>query len=420
MRWNTLTRRRLCGVLVTLVPTGALAALASGTGAVGAPGAVPSLLHQIIERPTGRNGYEEFLMAAELVNANEQLATAVASGATLAQKRTAVTAPASTRALALLRQGLRKPIEQPRSTFGIGMSFPEAGLFQQLGRLLTIEEYVLFADGRTQAAVESLHDSLLFARAIESSFPDGWAGRRMTQTAVGAFAPHLDQLSVANCERVIQICREWLQAPSPVGEVLQAESQMNKEALARVRAQPQLLIEWWPSEVVGAGEPEREIAALAGQDPARFNAILEGAVRLVDTHFKEVEEQLKRPAWLRTIPTLSKDRSPEERLAGCLIYADNTARLVDDFTREQAMVQLLGCEAAIRRYRWEYDRLPASLAVLNLGALALDPFSGQPLRYTANGRRYELSSAGPVRRGRAEAGNGRVPINLGQPTGLAN
>jgi hypothetical protein len=38
--------------------------------------------------------------------------------------------------------------------------------------------------------------------------------------------------------------------------------------------------------------------------------------------------------------------------------------------------------------------VPASLAALNLGDLALDPFTGQPLKYEPVGRKYRLASAG--------------------------
>jgi hypothetical protein len=155
--------------------------------------------------------------------------------------------------------------------------------------------------------------------------------------------------------------------------------------------------------------------ARASRDPAGFAAILDGAIRSVDTYFKQIEQQLKLPPWSRTFGTLRKDRSPEERLAGSLIYADNMGRLVDQFTQEQAMIQLLACHAAIRSYRWEHDRLPDSLATLRLGTLAVDPFTGQPLQYAVHGQTYGLSSAGPLNRDPAVAGNVRVPATLPVP-----
>jgi hypothetical protein len=57
---------------------------------------------------------------------------------------------------------------------------------------------------------------------------------------------------------------------------------------------------------------------------------------------------------------------------------------------------MLGVHAAIRRYRWEYRRLPDSLEQLKLGAVAIDPFTGKPLAYRrVDDRSYTLSSIGP-------------------------
>jgi hypothetical protein len=83
------------------------------------------------------------------------------------------------------------------------------------------------------------------------------------------------------------------------------------------------------------------------------------------------------------------------------------------YTREQAQVRLLACHAAVRRYRWEHDRLPSSLTDLTLGDLAIDPFTGQPLKYMVRGKRYELTSAGPpADADDRQAVDGRKPVSV--------
>ena len=71
----------------------------------------------------------------------------------------------------------------------------------------------------------------------------------------------------------------------------------------------------------------------------------------------------------------------------------------------------------MRRYRWERDRLPDSLADLRLGDLLLtDPYTGRPLLYARTGETtYTLSSAGPPQRDPATGntvGSERTPITL--------
>jgi hypothetical protein len=340
---------------------------------------------------------------------------AVASGATLKQKRACLEDRQCARALGLLRRGVRKPVHSARAAIVVDARFPEGGGFRQLGLLLEVEQYVLLADGHTAAAIDSLRDGTDFARAVHTVVPTifGFQGRKIAQSLLGAFARHLDQLSAVDCDHLLRVCREWLAAPSTAAALLEVERQADQEALARVRAKPDLLLQWWPNEIVGAGAPETEIAALAENDPAGFRAVIAGASEIVDRHFQHALEQLHRPVWKREATALPPDRSPAGRLAGALCYLDNTDRSLDSFTEETALVQLLGCHAAIWRCRWEHDRLPASLEEVQPRDLTIDPFTGERLRYTVTGRDYDLSSAGRRDRDHLPAAvNGRLPLAL--------
>jgi hypothetical protein len=62
--------------------------------------------------------------------------------------------------------------------------------------------------------------------------------------------------------------------------------------------------------------------------------------------------------------------------------------------RRLAVARLLGCHAAIRRFRWENQRLPISLEELELGELALDPFTEQEFAYKVAQNGFTLESAG--------------------------
>jgi hypothetical protein len=77
------------------------------------------------------------------------------------------------------------------------------------------------------------------------------------------------------------------------------------------------------------------------------------------------------------------------------------------------MIRLLACHCAIRRHKWEHERLPASLAVLNLREMAVDPFTGQPLKYQLQGASYRLTSAGPTAPADdPQAVDGRRPVSI--------
>src|SRR5439155_10992587 len=131
------------------------------------------------------------------------------------------------------------------------------------------------------------------ARAVHGVVPaiSGFQGRKITQSLLETFARHLDQLSAADCDHLLRVCQEWLAAPAPAAALLEVERQMDQEALAQVRARPDLLLHWWPAEVGGAGEPETEIAALAEKDPAGFRAVIANASETVDRHFQHALAQ---------------------------------------------------------------------------------------------------------------------------------
>ncbi|MBI3911543.1 MAG: hypothetical protein HY320_11505 [Armatimonadetes bacterium] len=405
-------RCRRVFLLLLCLPTG-------GAFPAAAQGAKPKtpLLRQLFPELTGRNGYEEFVAAADLID-NEDRAIRAASqpSAMLAQKHALLADARCAQALYLLRRGLRKPIASPRESLSPETLFPEAGAFRDLARLLQVEQYVLLADGRTRDAIQSLRDGLRFGDAIQTdALISGLVGIACSTIILQQFGEHLDQLSATDCELLFNVCREWLAEPGPLHRVLRAEWRIGREALSHLAKQLEL-----PTDPPGGrpdeGTPEerlpRDFAEMARRRTA-FLTELERAGHLYDDYFARLLQQLGRPAWERSLPDMGADDSASARLVETLSVP--VQRTLDSYTRERALVQLLACHAAIRRYHWEFGRLPASLGELRLGDLAVDPFTGQPLHYVGRGREYDLSSVGPqVGEDNPNAVNGRLPVVLGR------
>ena len=95
------------------------------------PGPPPSLFRELIRRPTGKNGYEELLRAADTLRASklyfktEQLESA--ASLTLAFKRDVLRDPSVVRTLDLLRCGLAKPVFTPNHVASVPGSEIAAG-----------------------------------------------------------------------------------------------------------------------------------------------------------------------------------------------------------------------------------------------------------------------------------------------------
>lgn len=394
-----------------------LSSLAAGaTGAGAQP--EPSLFAQVIKQPTGQNGYEELVRAVDELRRSRLLREAEEmTPAPLSLKERVLRDPPVLRALQLLERGLAKPVRSPRAVVAGSTSMPEFSGFRRLARLLTMRQYVYFAQGAVPEAIGVARACLHLGRVVQTdSVIAGLVGIAISAIGVGMLGAHLDQLSADDCDRLFRVCQEWLAPPSPLPAVIEAERRVGRQSLAQLRAQ-------------GAKEAQNALAGLAGADdeppspemkaelerlranPGAIDAMFADVGRRLDAYYDQLLAAAKRPSWEWAPPDLEADNTIAGQLLAVL--APVLGRLGDHYSRDAARVRLLACHAAILRYRWEYERVPPTLEALDLGDLAQDPFTGQPLRYEPKGRAYLLVSAGP----RAEpddpkAVDGRVPVSV--------
>ncbi|MFN3648679.1 MAG: hypothetical protein ACK47B_03780 [Armatimonadota bacterium] len=343
------------------------------------------------QAPDAPNGYPELLSAAKLLEESRWFREALQPGATLSQKRRAVADREVREALALLRRGLDRPVfpPEPRTEEA---ALGELSSLRSLGRLVMLQQYVLLADGRVQDALHTARLGLRLGHAVKAqSLTGGLVGIGISSGGIREMGKHLAQLSVSDCRLLSQICAEWLAKPDPLPGMLEAEWQKVRRNLA---------------------EQQKMAAAAAPDTAAQAQALFAGIEKEAEGVFQRLHAELRKPAWERKPLELPQGDSPGAAVAALLVPVVENA--MEGFAREEAYVRLLAVHAAILSYRWEQNKLPAALAELNLGALALDPFSGQPFQYkTLNPRRYELLSAGPkAKADDPNAVNGRVPLSV--------
>lgn len=377
-----LALRSSCSVLLALCIT--LPAL----GAENTPAAKPvPVFKQAIPQPTGKNGYEELVFAAGLLDDCKPFqAVAASAHPTLTDKRRAITDRTAVRALALMRQGLAKPVFSPRAAASAQQLPPELSRLRNLARLLRLHQYVALADGRVQEAILDARLGLQLGRAVQTdSLLTGLIGIGISATTLTTLGGHLDQLSLKDCELLYQVCLEWLNQPDTLGPILEAERKVVKNGLVQLR---------------------KQLQAEAGADLPQ----LAEADRSADALFAQLQAELRKAPWLRTPVDLGAAPEFSRGLLQPVVAA--LSRSMDSYTREMALIRLLACHARIRSYRWQQSKLPASLNELQLGDLQLDPFTGRPLEYEPAGQSYRLVSAGPAAPQDPQAVNGRKPVSV--------
>jgi hypothetical protein len=375
------------------------------------PAPPPSMFSQVIKQPTGKNGYEELVAAADLVNSSKLYQQTKDGPTTLAFKRSVLLDRPISRALNLVKQAQTKPVFSPRESLGLTTLLPEFSVFRDIARLIVLRQYVLLADGRTVDAIQDARLCLWLGRSVQTdTLISGLVGIAISSLGIKNLGAHLDQFSARDFELLNQLCVEWLQQPSPMIPIIQAERKSQQVALAEMR---EAVAQKGPAalkELLGYDDKEVASAAQFIGSKEAIDQIYAETVKRLDEHMARTLAEARKPAWERKKVEFTDDGTPAAKAAGLLVPA--LERVMDAYSREEAQVRLLACHCAIRRFRWEYDRLPESLEQVRLGSMALDPFTGQPLHYSASGHVYELTSVGPEAPDDPKAVNGRRPVTI--------
>jgi hypothetical protein len=383
--------------------------LPAAKGRVGAQVApqIP-VFDQIFKQPTGQNGYEELVMAGDLLYHNTAMEAIQAPETTLTEKRRALATPELQRALELLRAGLDKQIVAPQISADSEAPVPLIRLTLNLfllARLLAAEQVVLLADSDTAGAIQNLGDGLRFAYAVRSQHLhlSSRAGDEIDRILIEQTVKHLDQFSAWDCDRLLQLIRDWLDADHSVLPELINERKNLLEELGRTGKDPDGTLQGLRAEFAGEADIQGT-SLLAVATPFTLVQAAEAAAAMCS---EQVDFEI---ANLRLDPWRRQDwKWPEGSTLAHKLYrivAPNLGPMLREDDEDRARMQLLGVHVALRRYRWQYNRLPDRLDQLHLGTLILDPFTGRPQSYRRKGDDYELSSVGPFA---YDGGGGRIP-----------
>ena len=252
-----------------------------------------------------------------------------------------------------------------------------------------------FADGRVDAAIDTLDDGLRFGYRMQTNtLISGLVGVAVDAIVLKSFSAHLDQLSEYQCQRVRRLVEEMAAWPSPLTFLLRDEQKMLGRMLDQLAAAPtpgENIIANLGDEQDWNEDTRRVVAHLRGNPPDIGVLVAQTKARAA-LYFDAFAATLQSsPRQRKPLPSTSGD-TLDARLFDMLV--PSLEQVSHRYDQSDAMLRLLGVHAAIRAYRWEYNRLPPSLADLHIGKLTLDPFTGETLRYQNNGTTYDLFSRG--------------------------
>lgn len=383
-----------------------------------------SLIDQIGIKPTGKNGYEELLTAADILQAGSyrtyyDIDRALTSGAEISTdertrkaaevfrgmnslQRKRWLAERFSKATDLVRQAVKKPIFEPRGSMETSTLFPELAAFRSIGFHLATVAYVERASGRDTASVETTLIGLhCFDRIQRSTMISYLVGRAGSIVLMNGLSESLPQLSHIAAEKLEAGARELANQPNAFYDCLAGE------------------FKWMTGfyKELEKDLSDDTLIAAFGDDESEFKKRLLGLStadrkNIVPTFKKKMDVQVKRfgdwaaggpKSWLNPPdfePQPSGDaveQLVEEMLANSFPVFAQPALLASINVVQQ---RLLWVTAAVLRYRWENGRLPAKLADAVEENLTVCPLSDKPLIYSRlTGGGFEIKSEGVPKTG---------------------
>lgn len=404
---------------------GALALLAVGCliGPAAAQEKTPakSIFRQVIPNPTGRNGYEELVLAGERLQASKLYLQAKDkwSDLSLEQKRLVLADKPVLDALRMVRQGLAKPVMSPRTELSFETMLPELTTFRDLARVLTMQQYLQLADGRTSEAIGTARTCLRLGQVVQTdTLISGLVGIAIGTIGIKGLGGHLDQLSARDCEQLYRVTLEALAVPDPQPRILAIEHAVTRRTLQECVAKIKQNGASGIKSILGLDDQSAAAADayLRTLPPDELDRLAEDMLTRLDGYHQQLQEELRKPLWQRR--RMDGEFAADGSIAAKFVegFLPAIDRVGERYAQDQAYLRMLACHCAILRYRWEHDRLPGNLDELRLGDLVLDPFTGAPLEYVAKGRHYTLTSVGPTANSDdPRAVGGRIPASIQDP-----
>jgi len=411
-----------------------LVGVAFALGQAGIPQTLPpssggttqrSSISKAFPRPTGHNGYEEYVQAAEILSSagirdlltwapgrprpakdpddpddpgpsKEQLAIYDRLNALTPLEIRRESMLKCGRALDLISRGNSKPVFDPRGDFGPDTLFPEYPAFRNVSRLALQASAVYAADGRTDLATKALLDQIWFADNFgRSVIISSLIATACSSIAIVGFQDILPRLSQSDAVTIEKSIDALMAKPLAVRSVLRGELSFSVKGLDLLASEKGDLSGFFgfgdddnddDKEAVAQGKAmAKEFASLS---PAARQKLIAGIKARQLARMNEMDRIFLKPEkdWIPEFESLGERDDAQPTTLSDVIASMLTpvySQYVLAAERQRTQLRLLKLYAQAIQYRWEYSAWPGKLD-------AIDPMNG--LLYI-----YEVKEDGTIR-----------------------
>jgi hypothetical protein len=363
----------------------ALAALAMAQG----------LFDRLIPHPTGADGHEEYVRAAEFVEKSEELGrrySQLAPGAASLQELKHLSHQYGPAAM-LVRQGNRKPY-LPIWSSGAQRNLDDLQPLRRVDLVLRARAEVAFREGRNEEGVSWILDSLTFGDRIgRDTLIHNLIGFATQSYALNDVAPRLSKLSGSDLSKIERHARALLAERPAVVDAAEGERRFALSGKI-----DEINDELAVADDVAARIRSR-VAGLSPEDRAWFERLLREKIEI---QFGRIQQVLRGPesGWVqwsregRPKEKPSLESVPELAAAQVGLSQPIWQTLASNPLTIRARLRLLILNTEVERYRLDHGRYPAVLESVVPHKDLADPLSGKSFEYRRLLRGYRLYSSG--------------------------
>lgn len=379
---------------------------------------------QVVKSPTGKNGFEEMVLAGDLLRkgnfssffrlselSNGQVEIATLSpteaviwrefeGQTLLRRRRTIVAKFQA-VLDLLDAAAKKDIYDPRKDMDFNTLLPEQSGFKEVAKLLPIAAYVSFADGQSQRAIQLLSNGFdVFDRLSHGLLIQYLVGVASANILLVSVEEHLPRMSLRDAAKLEQTLEAILDREPAVRHAMSVEMAIVppivKKTLTGMKEDD-------INAMIGFAEGDERVKgvrALKGLPSGERQRVLDGVLERLSQVSREVGTVFEgdESAWVgyRPLDPPQADWSNPSAIADTILA--NLTPSYQQVGRAAAVgrtrLRLLGMACGVVRYRWEHGQLPLHLEDAVGKEPILDPLSKQPFELRKDGPNFALFSKG--------------------------
>ncbi len=403
------------------------------------------LLRSIVPRPTGQNGYEEYLKAAQLGRGDLSLILShrPGDGARLREekKRLAamkpearqkaidegeveeipertiqlherldqldllgvrrVAAEQGAKAWLFVEAGNRKPVFEPRTELKLDTLYPELASFKGLSRLAVARSYVQFADGQSTQGARTLAEGLRFgSRISNSTIISRLVGIAIMAILNAELDRSLGYVSEAGAKELAVALGECLPATPQLSTAVASEHRYVELVAKQLEAEPNLAgILGSDEEDEGGKDWKDKARQLETMGPAQRRQLMVRVLEASRTRIRELQALMLRPEaeWFEGGPEVRSGDGLVDWISESLAPVFGGALEVE--ARMRTQLRVARASTRVVAYRWRNERLPDRLADAVPPDELHDPLTGGDLQFQALPGGFRVFSKGNQKTG---------------------